>query len=274
MLKQVSLEPTRELGYFCGLVIGDGWLAKQKSRNYRLCFRTPDLELVDIIRNLAITFKLTLHQYEYSHRRSFPNGTTYEGSYQELIMDSKILHDALRPFKMKDHQWRIPTFLTTLESKIGFVEGFFDAEGAVLFMNDRVNCSLVFVSKCESGLEQIQRFLLSMGIHSILRKNQRINTLSIHDKRSVDLFRNVFKFRLPRKRKKLAQWRFNKRICMRFNEFEDMILIRQHLKGVGTTKMSASLLRSPKSIRYRLARLGVDGYQWHFKGLWDLATAD
>jgi len=266
--KALSLMPTRNLGYFCGLIIGDGSIYRQETRNYRITFATPDPDLVQVINSLAYSFSLKVHQYTRQRKRQFPNGSTYKGSYEQMTIDSKILYTALRPFKMKNHQWRVPTFLTTKEAKIGFVEGLFDAEGHIVFTHKKVNCSLVISSICKEGLKQVQVFLRKLRIKAILRKARGyIYLLSIHDKRSVRQFRNIFELRLQRKKRKLSGWKYSKRYCSHFNAYEDQMLLYHHHRGISVDRIAMSLFRGRTSITYRLARLGVDDYR-HSKDIW------
>jgi hypothetical protein len=44
--KEISLDPSEDLGYVCGLIIGDGWLFKAWTRNFGVHLESTDMELI------------------------------------------------------------------------------------------------------------------------------------------------------------------------------------------------------------------------------------
>lgn len=261
-----SLEPTRDLGYFCGLIIGDGSLRKAKSRNYTITICSPDQDLINIFKELASSFNFNVLSYERQKARPFPNGSIYHGEYTQAIMNSKEFYQALRPYKRKDFQWRIPHFLTTTESLKGFIEGLFDAKGTIYIHNGKY-CSMRISSKHKEGLLEIQSILKNYGIKSSIAKSH-IHQLIIEDRPSIKLFKRNFTLRLHRKNQKLQEYEDKERTCIQFTEAEEKLLLSQYMRGNKPRELAESFLRSSRTIRYKLATFGIDNYSNQQNDIW------
>jgi len=153
----IDLSPTRDLGYFCGLVLGDGSLCKSKA-GYMISFFS--------------TKQVLLKSFEESIKKISPNMRSFRcrtGRGCRVSVYSKILYHALKQFKPRPYYWVMPSFLTTNESQLGFIQGMFDADGAAILRTPSGPLdSIKFVSKYRDGLNQIKDLLAEFGISSWL----------------------------------------------------------------------------------------------------------
>lgn len=206
--KNIPLAPTEELGYLCGLVLGDGHLYKQKSKNYKITLETTRKEFRDHFAEAALKVSplLKSHLYEREKTRPFPNGTTRTDVMFSAIIDSKVIYDALRPFKQLDYCWEIPAFLNTKEAQLGFLRGIFDAEGTVFIHKEIVGLGNVSLSsKHKSTLYQIKNLLATYGITTHFSKASSAWTLVIRNRKNLSLFATRIGFKLNEKQEKLVR---------------------------------------------------------------------
>lgn len=201
MVKKVDLSPTRKLGYFCGLIIGDGYLAKTKSRNHWLVVETTREEMREIAIRAIESLGLRAYSRERIKTRRFPNGSIYNNLNYYIRTDSKMLYDALRTFKQGGHRWNIPSFLTTEESLLGFLQGIFDAEGSV----DRNGRVITFYSKHLENVEQIRNALKSFNISSRIYSDRDRWRLRICRSEDRKRFTMLIGFRISRKAERLKK---------------------------------------------------------------------
>lgn len=156
---KISLNPSRELGYFIGLILGDGWIYFQKAtRNYTIAIESTKRAIIEQFCESA--YKLGLHPsrvYKRIKTRRFPNGEIRTDILYRRIINSEIFYKALRPYKQDDYQWKVPSLLTTRESLFGFIGGFFDAEGSV-----SRDC-VVIGSKYDKNLVELKQILQKLG---------------------------------------------------------------------------------------------------------------
>ena len=201
MVKKVDLSPTRKLGYFCGLIIGDGSLAKTKSRNHWLVVETTREEMREIAIRAIESLGLRAYSRERIKIRTFPNGSIYNNLNYYIRTDSKMLYDALRTFKQGGHRWNIPSFLTTEESLLGFLQGIFDAEGSV----DRNGRVITFYSKHLENVKQIRNALKSFNISSRIYSDRDRWRLRICRSEDRKRFSRLIGFRIPHKAQRLER---------------------------------------------------------------------
>lgn len=198
----LDLHPDFLLGYLLGLIIGDGWIEKTKSRNYIIGLETTRRDYANLFsRTLRMRFPtLRIFIYERRKARRFPNGQTYTSSSITTWVNSKQLYLILRPCKLKDFHWTIPdaVFLTK-EAQRGFLRGIFDAEGSV----DVPDRYLTLASKHKSNLQQVEDLLLRFGVRSWIQK--RKSELRISSKNNCIVFRNEVGFGYLPKIRKLAE---------------------------------------------------------------------
>jgi hypothetical protein len=202
--KKISLKPTEDLGYLCGLIIGDGWLVHNvKAHAYGVGLESSDEVL---IQQFAHTIKsvfpsLNIQIYERTRLRKLKN-YRWNTPTKTVIVQSKVLYEALKPYKQKDFHWAIPEFLATKESIIGFLQGIYDAEGSVgKQKNKKTVSSIVLSSKHLSNLLQIRTVLLQFGISSRLYRHSNHEgwELRISSKNNMEKFKSALGFRLKRK---------------------------------------------------------------------------
>lgn len=206
-IKNISLRPTRELGYLCGLILGDGSIYKrEKTRNYLIFLGTTKEEFAGIIIDAMRRVGLNPGLYKIMQTRRFPNGEIRTGLMYHIFANSKVIYEALSPYKKPRDLWEVPKFLTTDESIVGFLQGIYDAEGGAVNQIDPHSYSVALYSKHKFSLEQIDYLLRRFCITPtniyrcgggwrlvIARKPDRKN------------FADLIGFRLAHKRKKLLE---------------------------------------------------------------------
>lgn len=210
--KNISLTPTEDLGYFCGLVIGDGSIFKASSGNYIIQLVTTRKEFRDHFVESALKVSKLLKSYLYEHEgtRRFPNGSVRTDVMYYARIDSKVIHDALRPFKQSDYHWQVPSFLSTKEAKRGFLQGIFDAEATVFMHKNKAGCGNVTIaSKHKSNLLQIKQLLGGFGVESYFDgEGLGLSTtrLKISNRRNLSAFARTIGFKLKGKQEKLLKF--------------------------------------------------------------------
>jgi intein/homing endonuclease len=236
---KISLKPTRELGYFCGLVIGDGSLSFNKfSRNYTISVESTKKDIVKKFSESAR--RLGMHPsrvYTKEKTRKFPNGQVRTDMMYYATANSKAIYTALKLYKKEDYQWEIPSFLSTEDSLWAFVGGLIDAEGCIC---DYSSAWISVRSKHEGGLIQLKRLLRELGlvfgklsIHKALGKES--HELCIYGSRNLKLFLKRAELRL--KKKKLERTMKNRRESRTKEEFEEVMELRKS-RGWGSRKIS------------------------------------
>ena len=198
-----SLSPTKELGYLCGLIAGDGWLDKN-SRNYSIHVVTTRVEFAWHTARAMNRVGLSPVLGERLGTRTFPNGTTRTDKMFSVIANSKILYEALRPYK-RAYYWRIPKFLTTDESLRGFLQGIFDAEGSAPPPSGIGGGAIRLVQKSKSHILIIKKLLGKYGISCQVHPTRNCWRLNICGKENKKRFYELIGFGLDYKQKKLEE---------------------------------------------------------------------
>lgn len=220
--RQIDLSPTFNLGCLCGLILGDGYISKTKHRNYRINVKTTKADFAQYFTKILEEAcpNLMVHRQVGIHTRKFPNGTIKTDTMYLVETNSKILYEVIRPFKQRDYFWQIPKFLTTLESKMGFIRGIFDAEGCV--STNRLNKKGIYylhitvASKHKDNLVPIQELLFSLGIstHLYARNNAYISTLQIHKREDLIKFQRIINFGYLAKKERLEELLWQQKPCL------------------------------------------------------------
>lgn len=209
--KEVMLVPSFQLGYFSGWLLGDGTLFKIKNGNYRIQFETTKVETIGLLTSVVKQLWPDIN-YLHSTRlktRKFPNGTIRTNQLFSLTFNSKAIYKAFCPYKETGYYWRMPDFLNTIESELGFLRGIFDAEGCAtkswIGNNNYIHCRVTLVSKRESNLIPIIHLLRKFAIRSRLEKLQGGNQFRLVIARIADLtkFANQIGFGIKEKQNKL-----------------------------------------------------------------------
>lgn len=203
--RKIEIKPTREWGYFFGLVIGDGSLVKTKSKNYVIHMRSTKMEIIKLFCQSAHRLGLNcLGPYIQKRTRRFPNGQVRTDVMYTVMVNSKVLYEALKQCKLEDYHFRVPDFvLRTREAIAGFLQGFFDAEG---YVDDKGATPQIRAgSKHRSNLIQIKDLLDRLGIHSIISKCGRIWEIRIYRNDAKLKFYEKIGFRLKRKQDALVR---------------------------------------------------------------------
>lgn len=203
-----------KLAYFFGLMIGDGYIRKTKSRNYMLCIGTTQLSLIIVAKEAMEALGLKTYLYQKEKTRKFPNGAIYTGLTYTLIANSKELYTILRECKLKDYYWKIPKICISKKMLLAFLQGLFDAEGYVgtNIPNKKSNkkyCYITLTSKHQENLQQIQDILKTFEISGKIYKGSKGNfyALYIIDGPSINNFKSLIGFRLPHKKEALSKFK-------------------------------------------------------------------
>lgn len=227
---QISLIPTKELGYFCGLVIGDGSLYfSKRTRNYNICLESTKKEIVEIFCKSAKKLGLNpLGIYTREKTRKFPDGSIRTDLTKAALVSSKILYDALKPYKQNDFKWEIPKFLTTEESLFGFVGGIFDAEGNI------AENGIAISSKHDENLINLKRVFKKLGFiyGKILVKNGKLLMYGLGNIRLL-----IEKVGLRLKKEKVNFLLQNRPRYHPREEYEEVMNLRKE-KGLGGLRIS------------------------------------
>ncbi len=210
---KINLYPTQSVGYLCGLILGDGFIFKTKSRNYSIALETTKKGFRDLFKEAFRRAFPNLHcrTFQRLKRRKFPNGSEREDIGYSAQINSKELYQALRPYKQKDYHWTIPKFLNNKISKIGFLKGIYDAEGWVnkRFINNKSEAIVGLGSKHKTNLDQINKLLkcLKLDIKTSIYNlpNKQYSELKIYRRKSKINFQRYINFRLKHKREALMQ---------------------------------------------------------------------
>lgn len=211
--KEISLVPTRELGYLCGLILGDGSLIHHKDKALRIRFGSTKEDFINLA---SIAVKRAFPQLHICRSsefqtKTFPDGTVRTCVQYRATIYSKKLYDALQPYKLSDYRWIIPSFLKTNdEAVLGFLRGLFDAEGyASCYMSNtrgRFVGLIGLSSKHRENLVQIQSILLKLGIRNMIYKHQSTGyQLRIHDELSKKRFADLIGFGIDYKMRALKR---------------------------------------------------------------------
>jgi len=265
--KRIPLVPTEDLGYLCGLIIGDGSIRKARSNNYTIQLSTTRKEFRDHFVESAVRVSSLLksYLYEYKVTRMFPNGSVRSDMMYRAIIDSKALYDALRPFKRPDYHWQVPSFLDTMDAQRGFLQGIFDAEGSVIFNKKQVSMSYIQIaSKHKSNLLEIEQLLKKFGIEGCcFTKVGAVWGLRFWGRRNLLLFATRIGFRLKKKQDKLLKLLSSyQRTLYRYWSIEEDNYLRENFWSKSDREIAQSLNRSLLSIRGRRQKLGL----FKFKG--------
>ena len=188
---------------------------------------------------------------------------------------SKILYQALKPFKPRPYYWTVPGFLTTDESQLGFIQGMFDADGtAVLRAPSGLLDSIKFSSKYQDGLNQIKDLLAKFGISSWLswQRDPRYNLsgvwcLRIYGARNFKLFKELVGTKDPVKRYRLGL--IPQRYETPSTVVDDLVTKMKELRESGASyfKIGKCLGISTKTVWNRLNK-SAGGRRWRFRLRW------
>lgn len=206
--RPLRLTPNKDLGYILGLIIGDGWIVHTKANNYLIGLESTNKQYV---LHAAKCFhkafpKIYSKIQERVKTRPFPNGAVLTSKSWTLIANSKTLFGVLRSAKLRDFHFAIPSVLTTISSKVGFISGLFDADGGVSrYAERRSQWAIFLVSKHHENLELIRSLLAQFRISSKLYGDERNNKfeLRIRERVSKARFCKIIGFRLKSKQNKL-----------------------------------------------------------------------
>lgn len=204
--KPVDILPNRHWGYLLGLVLGDGFIANTKTRNYSICLESTQKEIVGLFYDSACTLGFNCHLSSRSRHRTLPNGKAIEDTSYRAVFNSKLVYNFLRPYKMQDYRFKVPDLVfQSKDALCGLLQGFFDAEGSVQVNSTNNSASIRVASKHKSNLVQIQNCfdILSIKSHIFTYANTA-SQLSIGDFDDRMRFKSLVGFKLTQKQAKLG----------------------------------------------------------------------
>lgn len=201
--KEVAISPTKEWGYFIGLILGDGYIAKTKTTGYRIAVESTRPETVNAYCNSAKALGLHCNYLVWHHKWRGETRIRYLASVY-----SKRLYDFFRLLKGKDSQFTLPPLVFQNQQCLcGFLQGYFDAEGTV-WIGPRGKVAIEAYSKQASNLMQIQSCLDLLKIECyIINSKNKTARIVITDYDSRIKFKELISFRLSSKQIKLEAMR-------------------------------------------------------------------
>lgn len=204
--RQVTVKPTAEWGYLVGIVLGDGWLFASSSRNYKIGVSSTKTEIVQLFKESAGRLGFNVCELKPRLReRTFPSGVIMKNMEYSAVVNSKELYAFLRPLKQPDFRFITPSFIyESSDALIGFLQGFFDAEGSVTRRGNSLQVSAS--SKHKRNLLQIWKCLAILSISARVYRpsshSQSYLYLSSYESRK---FRAIVGFRMERKQQILQR---------------------------------------------------------------------
>jgi len=200
--KKINYESPEQLGYFCGLVLGDGCLqltGKAPNKSKRIGFYSTDPDLIQLFSEAGKTILPEGHLGGTWRRKS--SGFRVTKPLRQVWVYSRELYDLLKPWRQPHTGWQIPSFLTSPESIKGFLQGIFDTDGGITY--GKVAKAVKLTCKSEASLNQVAEVLHHYGIRSYVNKNGNSFNLTIKGCAAINKFASCIGFRLPRKKDKL-----------------------------------------------------------------------
>lgn len=184
-------KPTKDFGYFCGLIAGDGGLS-YTADYYRITLNTSKEELIYSFRQLVNNLFPFLYIYQ-----------VQSVGCQKLNIHCKPLYQILKKYKPKPYRWFIPEFLNG-ESLIGFLQGIFDTDGNAPDRHPHIPLQLS--SKFKENLIPIAKILRNWGIELSVVQSGNGWAVRIFGKYNHEKFRRKIGFRLSEKGQKLDMY--------------------------------------------------------------------
>lgn len=264
--KPISLVPSEDLGYFCGVVIGDGSIMPVREGCGAVSLQTHEWEFANLFKETARRLfpALSSKIQTFLTKPQTWRGYTIQSSIRySVVLSSIILYNALRPYKQPDSRWEIPKFLTTLESHKGFLQGIFDADGSVSrnkywklkepgWSGRTWFGRIVLSSKHRESLEQVQELLFrQFGTSSKVHTSSRVSMLQIGDYENKTKFYKQIGFRLERKMKILAEDLENYATW----SYEEEEFLQENWQGMSDIQIAKEIGRTQGAIKARRLKL-------------------
>jgi len=202
----VDLSPTDNLGYFTGLMFGDGCICYQnaeRTKNYDMRVFTTDQQLATAFINSCKKFGLNT-TVQQSNFKGIKWGRYYDQNNIIVSVYSKILFDFLCPYKKANSAWIYPENYKSEEFVKGFLRGIYDAEGSVSGHGGK-NIRIDFCQKFSENVLKVKELLSQLGIQSnfYAGKGRNIAKLAIYKKEYIEKYAKTIGFSMPRKTGKL-----------------------------------------------------------------------
>ncbi len=203
-----NLKLNEDLAYILGVLIGDGYMNyNNKFRNYNIGLSAVDKEFIE-------EFKRVLYNYfKIKSTDEFRKSKIKNWNDQYITrLCSKEACDFINSIgQFKKENWKVPEVIKIADDNIkcAYIRGFFDSEGEIDKRIGRVGATSMNLD----GLKEVKNLLESLGIRStiIKKKDTRPNTsqkyiLRIHDKNSINLFKEMIGFTIERKQQILEKF--------------------------------------------------------------------
>jgi len=261
--REILIEPTKDWGYFCGLVLGDGTVYEAKTKNYRIAIESTKKELVESFREVAKAIGLNpTNIHTRNKTRVFPNGSKREDIQYSSCVSCKQVYKLLRSCKLPNYKFVIPKFVFENDEALsGFLQGFFDAEGGVLNDKKRNHTRIYAYSKHSSNLEQIKEALHKIGIHSTIYQQDHEAGVYIISHLDRMQFAKKVGFRLESKRAKLSNMSKPANVHYNKNTKEKVMLLKA--KGKNYNEISKMLRVRKDIVKDWLEQSSAKGIQKH-----------
>lgn len=200
-----NLRLNENLAYILGVLAGDGYMDySEERRAHSIGLSAIDKEFVQRFRETLFKFfKIkSSNEFRKSRREKWNNQYITRLCSKEACDFINSIGDFTK------YKWSVPELIknSSEDIKCAFLSGFFDSEGEIDKKSKRVGATSVNLA----GLEEIGFLLKNIGIrYTIIGAKLRVDRwnrkyiLRIHDKKSIDLFKNKIGFTIKRKMDRL-----------------------------------------------------------------------
>lgn len=198
----INLTPSWELGYFIGIIAGDGSLNKY-SRAYTIRVASTSKDYINTIKSIIdkLFDNIKPNLSSFNIKAKLPSGKIVFSKCYAISLCSKELYNFLKKYKPRKFTW-IPPYDQPDIVKYGFLGGIIDSDGSI--SREKV----VISSKSKKSLISLRNFLIDLGFIygklSINKNSNGIYTLNIYGRENHRLLLNYAK--LPYKCNKLEHY--------------------------------------------------------------------
>jgi len=154
----INLNPSWELGYFIGIVLGDGTINKSgRAYTVRVVSTKKEyIELIEgIVKKLFHNIKPTICSFNATNKLPI-SGKVVKSRCYSISLCSKQLYNFIKQYKPKKFTWIPPADQPDIV-KYGFLGGIIDSDGVIS------RSSISVISKYKENLIALKEFIKNLG---------------------------------------------------------------------------------------------------------------
>ncbi len=150
---------TWELGYFVGVICGDGSL-NRSGTGYITRVVSTNREFISILFSLSNNLfpELSPNVCSFDVTNTLPDGTKIQARCHALSISSKCLYEYLKRYKKKNYIWISPDSKSSEAFKFGFLGGIIDTDGSIS------RSCISIVSKHQENLLRLKSLIREIGL--------------------------------------------------------------------------------------------------------------